>query len=171
LIITAVAVLLFDYSLVEISSVNLSIGALELSEVKISDLLLPIAAFALVITLLIYHLIYSFEALTQPYRSGYSESPRFQKLVGDEVAKLCGNRKHGSPCGGLNHSFRRKSYDLGRFQHEIGYLTDPVIINPSLSVHFSGVLYGLRRCLSIRLCLSQYAPALLAIWALIAIAV
>ncbi|MFH2140548.1 MAG: hypothetical protein ABII63_07100 [Pseudomonadota bacterium] len=171
LVVAAIAVLLVDQSFVEISAFSLSIGALELSEVKINSLLPPVVAVAFIIALLVYHVIYMFKALAPVFRDGYAECPKYQKLVGDAVARMCGSTKYGSPYGGMRHTLRRQTYRFGRFQHEMGYLTDPVEVTPSRIDHLCGVLYGLRRCINVRQFLAGYAPAILGVWALYVIAV
>lgn len=171
LVAAAIVVLLVDHSFVEFSGFSLSIGALEFSEVKISSLLPPVAAVAVIVALLVYHIIYLFEALAPVFSDGYAESPKYQKLVGDAVARMCESTKYGSPYGGKHHTLRRQTYNFGKFQHEVGYLTDSVVVTPSKDEHMSGVLHGLRRCVSVRLFLAGYAPAILGVWALCAIAV
>lgn len=170
LTLTAIAVLLIDKSLVELAGFSLSIGAIEFSGVKISSALPPIIAVSAILSLIVYHFIYVFEALAPVFSDGYAKSTRYQKLVRDEVTKACGNSRYGSPCGGKHHTFRRQTYNFGQFQHDMGHLTDPVIITPSWEVHVNGVLHGLRNCISIRIFLASYAPATLGIWALWTIA-
>lgn len=171
LVISSIAVLALNYSLVSVGGFSFSFGALSLSDVKFSKYLPAIISFSLILSSLMFHVYFSIQELAPIFSDGYQESPQFIELVQSLVTQACGHSNYGSPRGGLSHAFWRRKHEIGKFIIKNNRLSDPVTIYPSLRVHNLSVLYGVRHCLSFRQWLKHFIPVIIALWALLVIAV
>ena len=169
--VVSLLVLLVNYALIEIKDFSLSLGALQLSGVKVGALLPMAAAIALLLGMLIYHVLNLFSSLAGMYRLGYAESPLVERHFKDRLIEETGTEKYASPRGGLAYTLLPGRFDLGQWQRTDGSLSGRVIISPGWKVHLSGVVYGIRRCHTFRVLLKWYGPIVLAVWAIGAIAV
>jgi hypothetical protein len=163
-------VILLDYSLVKVEGFSLSVGVLEVSKVEISSLLPVIAALALILGMLIYHVLNMFHALSFEYRLGYINHEGFRALVAEKIAAASRTDKYGSPCGGKSYGLLPMEFDYGEWSRPDGTLSPRVWVRPSWKTHFGAALSGIRYCHNFRVALSWYGPIVLAVWAITCIA-
>lgn len=172
LIVVAVLVLLINYGHLSIGSVgSIELGFVSLPNVKISNIFIPIASFALLGGLTLCHFRHHLDYISYNYSKGYRENLHIIELVRAAVAAAAEDDKYGSPYGGIQAGFRRQTHEIGRFTTRLGALSDVVSVTPSSAQHKKAVISGLISSVSPQLWLSVYGAPILAAWAIASIAV
>jgi hypothetical protein len=170
LILASLLVLLLQYRFVSIGELSLTAGPLSLGKLSVASVFPAIAAVAILLGLGICHVVHQWHLMAGKFHSGYSESPAFVELVRAKVADAANTDRYGSPYGGLAPSFRKRSFEIGRFLRVDEVLSELVVVSPDMRTHLGAVLAGTVRALSWRLFAPVYAPILLCIWALCSVA-